>query len=311
MAGFPRTHRRGLTLIELLVVLAILATLTVVAVTSTTGLLDQGRYEATQRTLENVRSAVLGRQPGVGEDPTGIPPGFVADVGRLPLATMDLDLSELIENPNGLPAFGIQPPPGDPTVEVLAGWRGPYLQLPVGTNEVTDGYGRTPGFFQVDGTAVTDAAHTIAVVQTLGADAAVDTVSDPAEYEADRELVFERTTAPIVAALHQGQVTIDVTTSSAATGTLVVRVYGPRDGAAVTLAEETVDPITPDTIYSVTFTGALPIGPKVVRAYEVTTAPATAEDAINVNDAGVRESRPMRFRVLRGATAAPAIEVQN
>ena len=45
-----RLQRRGLTLVELLVVLTILAIMTTVAITLTDGLVDQGRYDATQRT---------------------------------------------------------------------------------------------------------------------------------------------------------------------------------------------------------------------------------------------------------------------
>ena len=55
-----RSGQRGLTLLELLVVLSILAVLSTVALTSSSGLADQARYEATQRTLENIREAVLG-----------------------------------------------------------------------------------------------------------------------------------------------------------------------------------------------------------------------------------------------------------
>ena len=80
-----RRSERGLTLVEMLVVLAILVALTTVAVNSTEGVVDQGRYDATGNTLDGVRDAVLGREGLKGPDDRPFITGFVADMGRLPV----------------------------------------------------------------------------------------------------------------------------------------------------------------------------------------------------------------------------------
>src|SRR5580704_13949574 len=78
--------RRGLTLVELLVVLVILVILATVAIQSTENLVAQARYESTQRTLDNIQNAVLGPRSQMDSDGTRAVTGFVADMGRLPVA---------------------------------------------------------------------------------------------------------------------------------------------------------------------------------------------------------------------------------
>ncbi|MEZ5385418.1 MAG: prepilin-type N-terminal cleavage/methylation domain-containing protein [Prosthecobacter sp.] len=153
-------NQRGLTLLELLVVLSILAVLATVALTSSSGLADQARYEATQRTLENIREAVLG--PANLRDTKGtlIYTGFVADTGRLPQQPQDallgspITLDELI-NPHGIQPYAVRQASNtsgtnvvsgseqlaDEDVYLGSGWRGPYLQLPPGQTEIRDGWG--------------------------------------------------------------------------------------------------------------------------------------------------------------------------
>ena len=137
------SRRHGLTLVELLVVLVILAIMTVIAVQSTEYLADQARYDATQRTLSNVQAAVLGPQRSDGTSLSG----FLADIGRPPLADANAQLSELWSQ-GTLPSFQAIYPPATDTknsdVSVLAGWRGPYLRLPAPTaqgNQLYDGKG--------------------------------------------------------------------------------------------------------------------------------------------------------------------------
>ena len=73
---------QGLTLVELVVVLAILAVLAGVAVRSLEPIADQARYEATQKTLESVKNAIVDdRQQASGTRQIS---GFVSDIGRLP-----------------------------------------------------------------------------------------------------------------------------------------------------------------------------------------------------------------------------------
>jgi prepilin-type N-terminal cleavage/methylation domain-containing protein len=77
-------RRSGLTLIELLVVLVILAILTTIAITATSQVIDQGRYDATQRTLQNIQDAIVGPANQRAPDGSLLITGFVADMGNLP-----------------------------------------------------------------------------------------------------------------------------------------------------------------------------------------------------------------------------------
>jgi prepilin-type N-terminal cleavage/methylation domain-containing protein len=137
MTNHRNTPPHGLTLLELVMVLAILAVLTAVAVQSLEGMADQTRFEATQRTLELIRTAI------VSENTANTPvTGFVADMGRLPSS-----LEELLVPPADAAPFGLHNAPAPFTnIRVPGGWRGPYLRLPVGSqalgvNLPRDGWG--------------------------------------------------------------------------------------------------------------------------------------------------------------------------
>src|SRR5437763_3727153 len=85
-----RSHPHfGLTLVELLVVLVILAILTTIAVQSTEKVVEQARYEATQRTLQNIQNAILSPPNQRTPDGSLLITGFVADMGRLPQPVAD------------------------------------------------------------------------------------------------------------------------------------------------------------------------------------------------------------------------------
>jgi prepilin-type N-terminal cleavage/methylation domain-containing protein len=158
-------HQSGLTLLELLVVLTILVALSTVAITSTSGVADQARYEATQHTLENIRDAVIGPANLRDTDGSLLYTGFVADTGRLPKAVAEvvdggtvLTLAELVQQPAGIAAYQVLPaitsnctPSTEAdatdlnikadTVRLGVGWRGPYLRLPLGNFLPRDGWG--------------------------------------------------------------------------------------------------------------------------------------------------------------------------
>src|SRR5262249_35303906 len=89
--------RSGMTLVELLVVLLILSILTVVAVQATDTLVDQARYDSTQRTLQSVEEAIVGPRGQRDADGSVLVTGFVADVGRFPLAMGSDPLTQLQE----------------------------------------------------------------------------------------------------------------------------------------------------------------------------------------------------------------------
>ncbi|MBL9095119.1 MAG: type II secretion system protein GspG [Planctomycetaceae bacterium] len=127
--------RFAFTLLEMLVVLTTLAVLTTVAVQSLEPVGRQARVEATQRTLNNLRDAVVGK-PASATDAFSTTVCFAADMGRLP-TTVD----ELLA-PGALPAFGLATDGDDAAVQLSRGWRGPYLQLPAGATVPLDGWNR-------------------------------------------------------------------------------------------------------------------------------------------------------------------------
>jgi prepilin-type N-terminal cleavage/methylation domain-containing protein len=141
--------RRGLTLVELLVVLTILAIMATVAVTSTQVIVDQGRYEATKRTLSNIEEAIVG--PADQRQPDGSPliTGFIADVGRPPLVTGTEPTTQLAElwdaNLWSDYPFAVRAGPAIPTdysdIRLPCGWRGPYTRLGPGITDLRDGWG--------------------------------------------------------------------------------------------------------------------------------------------------------------------------
>jgi prepilin-type N-terminal cleavage/methylation domain-containing protein len=149
-------RRAGMTLVELLIVLTILVVLTTIAVSMTDSIVDQGRFDATERTLENIRIAIVGS--GNPQEPLG---GFFADMGTMPAALTDLTTPTIPTNPVAFAAYTtlasvpagmkpvVWPLSGDTDaiaklstvpVTLSAGLRGPYLRLPA-NSVLADGWG--------------------------------------------------------------------------------------------------------------------------------------------------------------------------
>ncbi|MGB1931157.1 MAG: pilus assembly FimT family protein, partial [Mariniblastus sp.] len=147
-----RRFRSGLTLLELMVVLVILAIVATVAVQSLQPQVDSQRFDSAARLLEEIKVATLGPSQKFQLDGTPIVSGFVADVGRFPrIETSEndteefLSLGELWSNENQLASqfpFQFRAGPEQPvdysTIRLPCGWRGPYLQLPIGTKQLVD-----------------------------------------------------------------------------------------------------------------------------------------------------------------------------
>jgi prepilin-type N-terminal cleavage/methylation domain-containing protein len=274
----PMRTRPGLTLLELVVVLVILAILTTVAIEGTSGVIDQGRYDATQRTLQNVQNAIIG--PTGQHEPDGTPlvTGFVADIGRLPLATADatgaLTLDELWSNPNGVAAFSFQPAAApDTDVLVPCGWRGPYLQLPLGTTQLRDGWGNPLSLLQADGvTTITTAGTPIPWIRSLGSDDATGGTG----YAADTDVIV---VGPGINR-YQSALTVNVTfvtqagiqTTAPSGGTvsgLTVTHFGPNPANGLALSLPNTTPTSGTTTFSFPRPGStdvITIGPRAVRA---------------------------------------------
>lgn len=270
----------GLTLIEMVVVLVILAALTGIAVRSIEPIAEQSRYEATQQTLINIDEALV-RQT-LTPDRVASYSGFVADIGRLPIprgAAEETQLAELWSQADPvlgwvLPTFDVADfadgdLTGALTIPVAAGWRGPYLLLPPGPNELRDGFGRAFGI-------VVNGDTEIANVVSAGANGVV--AGTDVGYDRDLELPGGLWTD----GRYQGSITINlkelngVDEPNLSTGeTLRVRLYGPINGVASVLAEASSAEATIDGAQ--TFSEMIvdqTIGPRAIVGYVTTGAMA-------------------------------------
>ncbi|MEM6505886.1 MAG: prepilin-type N-terminal cleavage/methylation domain-containing protein [Planctomycetota bacterium] len=317
-------YRRGLTLLELIVVLVILAALGTVMITQTAGLTGEARYESTVRMLDQLQDAVVGRQPVGSEDPTAVPPGFVSDMGRLPVAVLDgssLTLAELWDGdlfnltddlffrPRTLDGL-------DNDLEMFSGWRGPYVRLPIGTDRLADGWGAGYQLEDGAGVGVTAAGDTIGSIRSDGSGLTGD-VYNPA---LPLEVVMLDTTQGIDrvnSSMPMDSLTVDFTVPAAGTGNGVVRLYGIDNGEPVLLLQSDVfsvagtagdvvtvavvfdDPSSPGTPL-----GAYPtvVGPKVLRAYAISgaTAPPTDPTDAAAELSSQDKSVPVRFSLPAG-----------
>lgn len=272
----PFIPSSGLTLLELLVVLSILAVLSTVALTSSSGLADQARYEATQRTLENIREAVLGPANLRDTDGTLLYTGFVADTGRLPRAVLngaDFTLVELWENVNGMAlhevraaedAFVDDDDHDDPEVFLATGWRGPYLNLAPGSDEIIDGWGAPFVLRTQAGGAVAAITDEIGQVHSFGADQ-LENLADTG-YERDMAKRFEESQIDSSIAVTVELRNSDGTPAVAVpTDSIMVRLFSPDPTNGLIRVEPDEDPFSSSSL-TFNFTNQTP-GPRVVRAY--------------------------------------------
>lgn len=236
---FRLRHKRGFTLLELVVVIAILAVLSTVALRSMTGVASQARFEATQRTLDQVHEAILGAPCDRQPDGTLIISGFIADMGRPPT-----NLNELLSLPAGAPAFTVQRVPADPDVMVAGGWNGPYIRLPIGATTLCDGWG-APLIESPDGSGF------LGTVSSYGADGL------PGGTGYDLDLSCQIVTTNYTASL-TGLVTLNDASASNGVGNVVV--YGP--GAASAVFPLSFAANSQNFAFS-----TLSHGPRAVRAY--------------------------------------------
>ena len=144
---------RGLTLVELLVVMFILVALTTVTLQAAGTRISEARYDVSVQRLNAIERAIRGDGATATADRAAIA-GFVSDIGRLPSS-----LDELLDQ-GSLPAFQLHSQTVDGrTFRLGAGWRGPYLRLPLGVNALSDGFGKTFQAFDAGDIAVGDAGY--------------------------------------------------------------------------------------------------------------------------------------------------------
>lgn len=302
----PRSQR-GLTLVELLVVVFILALLAQAAVYAGESAVESAQRDTTVASLQQLEIALLG-QPG-RVDSQGRPylTGFVADLGGLPLhgqGDADQALRELWERPTGSPApralapFALQHALGDPEVQLGCGWRGPYVRLGFGAAALRDGWAAAYALRDAAGLA-TATGTPIAAIVSLGA----DQLEGGTGFDSDLPVVVQRTSSPVVPARHLGTVPVQVQTSASGGPVLVVRLYGPRDGTLVTLVQNVHTAFVAGGSVTSNLIDA-PIGPRIVRAYQVVSAPASLDEPLVV---GAR-SRVQPVAV--EAFASPLVDLQ-
>lgn len=158
------THcRQALTLLELVVVLLILAIIATIAINAVEPRVNAQRLQAASKLLDEIRLATLGAHQKYQVDGTPVAGGLMADVGCVPLGVRAIDLAEdgLPSIPSVLPElwdsncslaleypFQFRTGPRSPVdyseVRIPCGWRGPYLQLPVGSQRLVDPWGVPP-----------------------------------------------------------------------------------------------------------------------------------------------------------------------
>lgn len=305
---------RGLTLVEVLVVLFILAVLAQTAVLATEGLAEQAQRDGTAQSIEGIEAAILGERSRVDTQGRSLITGFVADVGRLPVARLaggpETSLLELWQRRDeaSLPvadqiaAFSVSSPPGDAEIELACGWRGPYLRLGFGPARLVDGWNRPFRLWRADGSTVLD-GETVTAMASFGSDGLLDGTPPPLGYERDIGVVIERTAAPLVDARHTGALVVNVSVGTATK--ILVRVYGPNGkptaacGLPRTIGQEERT-VSAGTVAAVTFSN-LTIGPRVVRVYDATALATTPLEDDPIADIHPR-SRIWRVTVAQGVT---------
>jgi prepilin-type N-terminal cleavage/methylation domain-containing protein len=281
----------GFTLVELVLVLMILAIMASAAVSMVHTQVDQVKFEQSQQTLNDIEYAVLGSDHARAADGSKAVSGFVADCGRLPYL-----LENLYLRPTTIPEFGSQAPAGDSEVTVTGGWNGPYLQLAMGASSLPDGWASTLAAHESNGD-VSSTTDPLSIVRSLGRDQAVGGTN----YDKDLSVVFEADADAVTSGLAmqaenrwQKSLTVYVYYNNSSTDPevangekIVIRVYGPvadpstGDVTLGTIQQEIVD-YTSETSVSKTFS-ELPIGPRIIRAYQLNAAPDPEDDLLATN----------------------------
>jgi len=268
---------------EMVVVLAILAAMAAAATVATERVLYTRRFDLTRETLESLGAAVLGKAaPGQSPAQAYMADGFVADLGRPPLVTgLDptLQAGELWANPRLLQSYGRKQSGTDPEVALNCGWRGPYLQLPVGATGLLDGWARpfAPLTVGVGGaTVVAGVDEPIAGWLSYGSDGGVGVpAGNPPPLSEDLAKTLWTLDGATTARHWTSDITVVVNqlTSNGTfgvpqgSGTIVVRLYGPNP-ATGDILETTATPAAGPFVAAPQFTfAAVAIGPKVLRAY--------------------------------------------
>ncbi|MEZ6087109.1 MAG: prepilin-type N-terminal cleavage/methylation domain-containing protein [Pirellulaceae bacterium] len=302
--------RRGLTLMELVVVLAILAAVTTAAVVATERVLVRRRAEITSATLDAFRRSLLGRY-GQAESITTVSSngngptidGFIADMGRLPVAVGNdpsTQLAELWSNPAGVSAYGLKTAAGDAEVTLSCGWRGPYLDLPIGGHRLIDGFGRDMLVLSADGAGtpqIASAGQTVLGLTSLGSDGQVGIVDTEFPLAEDTTVWLGDSTSLFASDLSVRVYERDGGEGRMApsqAGSLMVRLYLP-DATTGDITFQQSPLLTTPASATLSFPD-VPIGEKVLRAYWV-SADSNSSVSSSVEPIEVRRGGEASFEL--------------
>ena len=184
----------GFTLLELILVLVLIGIVAALAANLLANSLDQGRFEETQKRMEELKWGIAGN-PDLVSNGVRTHFGYLGDVGEFPSS-----LDDLVTKPGSVAAWN---------ASTEMGWNGPYVKSNFQENPnafKTDGWGNTLSY-----------NNTTAVITSLGSDNAAGGSGYAADLNTE-DLSSKKTgTVRVVAAYTSG---------SPATGT-VLTIYYP------------------------------------------------------------------------------------
>ena len=158
--------QRGVSLFELALVMGIVALLGLTLTVALPAAIDDAREQSALAQLRDVKEALIGQRLTIRLFPASLTGfGYIGDMGALP-ATLDL-----------LADIGTQPDWSvNPTLQLGAGWRGPYLSTTI--NPPVDPWGSPLVFDTTTGPSTFTGAPIVATLRSMGPDHTDQTADD-------------------------------------------------------------------------------------------------------------------------------------
>jgi hypothetical protein len=153
-------------------------------------------------------------------------------------------------------------------VLVPCGWRGPYVQLALGTQEIRDGWGNYFDMLLDAAGDVAAAGQPLFAVRSRGADGSIGVpASGAGPYDADTVLTLSQPCLSITVSGNVYLVNSGTLTNPPNPGQITVTMFGPDPATGLVL--QTPAQITPGAngVVSYSFTQPVTAGPRFLRAY--------------------------------------------